>query len=65
MKIYIHEGPGHYVGSVVIVIANNYNDARDIISRRLDDMGLEKENLSIIELEIEDGKIIFCKSGDY
>lgn len=65
MKIYIHEGPGYYVGSVVIVIANNYNDARDIISRRLDDMGLEKENLSIIELEIEDGKIIFCKSGDY
>ena len=65
MKIYIHEGPGHYVGSVVIVIANNYNDARDIISRRLDDMGLEKENLSIIEKNIIDGQIVFCSNGDY
>lgn len=65
MKLYIHTGPGHYVGSVVIVTANNYDDARDIISRRLDDMGLEKENLSIIEKDIIDGQIVFSSSGDY
>lgn len=65
MKLYIHTGPGHYVGSVVIVIANNYDDARDIISRRLSDMGLEKEDLSIIERDIIDGQIVFCSSGDY
>jgi hypothetical protein len=65
MKLYIHEGPGHYVGSVVIVVSDNYETAYEIISKRLDDMGLNKENVSIIEKEIINNEIVFSKSGDY
>jgi hypothetical protein len=65
MKLYIHEGPGHYVGSVVIVVSDNYETAYEIISKRLDDMGLNKENISIIEKEIINNEIVFSKSGDY
>jgi hypothetical protein len=65
MKLYIHEGPGHCVGSVVIVVSDNYETAYEIISKRLDDMGLNKENISIIEKEIINNEIVFSKSGDY
>ena len=59
MKLYIHEGLGHYVGSVVIVFSDNYETAYEIISKRLDDMGLNKENISIIEKEIINNEIVF------
>ncbi len=39
MKLYIHEGPGHYVGSVIIVVSDNYETAYEIISKRLNEMG--------------------------
>jgi hypothetical protein len=64
MKLYIYEGPGHYIGSVIIVASDNYETAYNIISKRLDEMQLYKENISIVEKDINNG-IIYSNSGDY
>jgi hypothetical protein len=65
MKIYIHTGKGHYIGSVIIVASESYESAYNIIKIRLSQMGLESEDPQIVEMEIEDDKIIYCQSGDY
>jgi hypothetical protein len=49
MKIYIHEGNGHYIGSCVIVVSDNLENAKGLIRQSLDDMGLSDEELSITE----------------
>jgi len=65
MKIYIHEGKGHYIGSCVIVVSDNLENAEDIIGQSLYDMGLPDEELSITEKEISNGIIVLKQSGDY
>jgi len=65
MKIYIHTGKGHYIGSVIIVASESYESALPLIKGRLSQMGLDEETPQIMEMEIEDGKIIYCQSGDY
>jgi len=65
MKIYIHEGKGHYIGSCVIVVSDNLENAEDIIGQSLYDMGLPDEELSITEKEISNGIIVLEQSGDY
>jgi hypothetical protein len=65
LKLYIHTGNGHYVGSSVIVVSDNYETAASIIRNELNEMGLGDEELSIIEKEIVNNKIVFSRSGDY
>lgn len=65
MKIYIHEGKGHYVGSCVIVVSDNLENAEGLIRQSLDNMGLSDEELSITEKEISNGIIVWNESGDY
>ena len=65
MKIYIHEGKGHYIGSCVIVVSDNIENARGLIRQSLDDVGLSNEELSITEKEISNGIIVWKESGDY
>ena len=65
MKIYIHEGKGHYIGSCVIVVSDNLENARGLIRQSLDDVGLSNEELSITEKEISNGSIVWKESGDY
>jgi hypothetical protein len=65
MKIYIHEGKGHYIGSCVIVVSDNLENARGLIRQSLDDVGLSNEELSITEKEISNGIIVWKESGDY
>ena len=65
MKLYIHEGKGHYIGSCVIVISDNLENAKVLIRQSLNDMGLLNEELSIIDKEIKSNIIVLEQSGDY
>lgn len=65
MKIYIHEGRGHYIGSAVVVIAENLSIAEELIREQLNNMGLDFEPLSISEEELVANKIVYSDSGDY
>ena len=65
MRIFIHKGNGHYIGSVVVVSAETITDAVEIIEKYLIDNGLSNEALNIEEIEINDASIIYAQNGDY
>ena len=65
MRIYIHEGKGHYMGSCVIVVSDNSENAKDLIRQSLNGMGLSDEELLITEKEISNNIIVWKESGDY
>ena len=65
MKIYRHTGPGHYIGSCIVVVANCLNEAEAHISALLRKNGLKDEKLNIEELEIYAGKKVVEINGDY
>lgn len=64
-KIYKHEGPGHYIGSCIIVIAEDEYEASDLIRTELDSMGLHNEVINMVEMSIKKQKIIYAYDGDY
>lgn len=67
MKIYIHKGPGMYIGSVIIVTAKSRRKARALIRKQLKALGLNLEaaDISIVEvLELKEG-VVFAFDGDY
>ena len=65
MKIYIHEGNGHYVGRCVIVVSDNLENAKGLIRQSLDGMGLSDEEISITEKEISNDIVVWKENGDY
>ena len=65
MKIYIHEGPGYYIGSTVVVVSENIETAEKLIRASLDKMGLCDEKLSIVEINIKKNSVVYTASGDY
>ena len=65
MKLYIHEGKGHYIGSCVMVVSDNLEAAKGLIRQSLNSMGLSDEELSITEKEIKNNTIVLEQSGDY
>ena len=54
-----------YIGSCVIVISDNLENAKVLIRQSLNDMGLLNEELSIIDKEIKSNIIVLEQSGDY
>ena len=65
MKIYIHEGQGHYVGSCVVAVSDSLETAKSLIRQSLNGMGLSDEELLITEKEISNNIIVWKESGDY
>jgi hypothetical protein len=65
MKIFKHEGPGYYIGSLVVVVCETEEDAKELIRGYLDKTGLKDEVLNISEFEIKNFTIICTKNGDY
>lgn len=65
MRIYKHEGQGHYIGSCIVVVADSMRQARKMIKEKLDEMGLTKEGLEIKSIGIKAGTIVVAQSGDY
>lgn len=64
MKIYKHTGSGFYIGSLVIVIAENYEMAKWLIETELISIGLNGEQLNITEADIKEG-VVYSENGDY
>ena len=64
MKIYKHEGKGHYIGSCVIVISESLEDANKLIRKELDSIGLSGEVLEVKEVLPNNG-LIYSNNGDY
>lgn len=65
MKIYKHEGPGHYIGSCIIVLANSYGEAIHMIKDELIKTGLPDDELNVESFEINQTKFIYKHNGDY
>jgi hypothetical protein len=65
MTLYIHEGCGHYIGSLVVCFAKTDEQAAQIVREYLDSHGLPKEPLNIrIANDYECG-IVYAQDGDY
>ena len=58
MKLWIHEGKGHYIGSVVIVEAPDWESARLIVRAELDRSGLKDEPLAVKQLNVVKNKVL-------
>lgn len=64
MKIFKHEGPGFYIGSCVIVTAEDITAAEILIRKQLSSMHLADERLEIVEVDASNG-VIYSYNGDY
>jgi hypothetical protein len=65
LKIFKHNGRGHYLGSYIIVVAKDIDQATEIIRLKLIDLGLPNELPLVFEYEIEEGMFIHIDDGDY
>lgn len=68
MKIYIYEGEGVCIGSCIIVISDSLKNAKTLIRKSLDKMGLNNKEISITDItekEISNNTIIYEADGDY
>ena len=65
MKIYQHNGAGHYIGSMFTVIEQNSHDAELHISKLLLEHGLRDEKLNIKTIPLKQGTVITAVDGDY
>lgn len=63
-KIYKWNGRGVYLGAVVIVLADNKKDAKELIETELNKNRLSLNDSDKIE-EITNSKIIYFYDGDY
>ena len=66
MKIYEHNGVGHYIGSHIVVLAKSKKTAVKMIRKELDESGLENEEIDDITTHLLDKpKVISSEDGDY
>ena len=65
MRIYKHEGRGHYIGSVIIVVARDARRARKMIRERLDAAGLKEEEIELESFPVTDEREILNHDGNY
>lgn len=65
VSVWVHEGKGHYIGSVVIVHATNQPEAEAMIRKQLDASGLQAEPLKVTEIVLRGFCSIYFDNGDY
>lgn len=67
MNIYIHNGAGHYIGPVVIVLAPSLAIAEAMIRQELDLVGLKEEELDVCQMGIgvSSTRLVYSYNGDY
>ncbi|MBD2705516.1 hypothetical protein IC229_33200 [Spirosoma sp. BT702] len=66
-RLYVHEGKGHYIGSVVVVIAHSESEGWQLIRDYLDSNGLsEPVNMTkTVNLTSIHSELIYAQNGDY
>jgi RAB protein geranylgeranyltransferase component A len=67
IRLFIHRGKGHYIGSTIIVKAKDSSDAEILIRSQLDAVGLIGEEIQIEEIIIskDSNQVIYVNNGDY
>lgn len=66
LKIFIHKGNGHYIGSSVTVLATDMEEAAIMIRKELDENGLKDEAISITRVvPLDKAKVVDVINGDY
>jgi hypothetical protein len=65
LNFYLHQGLGHYVGSTIIVSAENIGEAETMIREILDTGGLADEELNVSLLSSLKSEAIHVDLGDY
>ena len=65
MKFFKHEGDGHWIGSCVIVCADDLDTAKGLIRSELNSSGLWDEQLDVEEMNINPNHVVYFHSGDY
>lgn len=63
--LWIHRGAGHYIGSSVLVCAENRIVAETLIRKQLDKVGLKNEPLEVSEVPLQQNSVITWDNGDY
>ena len=59
------KGPGHHIGSLVIVSADSRVVAEEAIRNQMDKAGLSSEPLNVEVVELENGRVLHFDDGDY
>ena len=65
MNLYKHEGSGHYIGSYMIVWADTLIEAKTLIRIELDEAGLQKERVDVVEVPMVRNSFVLSVNGDY
>jgi hypothetical protein len=68
VRVYVHEGSGHWIGSCIVVLAESPLQAVEMIRKELDDGGLPNEPVTIQglrEYTLNQPKLIHVDNGDY
>jgi hypothetical protein len=63
-KLWIHTGPGHYLGCTIIVQAETLEKAAFIVRKELDGMGWSNAAIHLEELVVKEG-VVYSDNGDY
>ena len=66
MKLYVHTGKGHCIGSHAIAWAGSKKTAEKLIREALDSGGLKGEPLDVVCVgALESPMLIYFDNGDY
>jgi hypothetical protein len=65
LSIFVHEGPGHWIGSTVVCLARTEEDAATIVRNYLDSHGLTKEAVAVRAVSDYGPGIVYAQDGDY
>ena len=65
MKLWIHQGNGHYVGSICVVLADTKEDAEALVSAQLISSGLTNELPDVTEYKRKNNTVVYFDDGDY
>ena len=68
MKVYTHQGNGHYVGSVIVVAATSLKEAKELVRKELDSCFLKDEKLNVklvLQKNDVESRVLLSIDGEY
>lgn len=65
MKVYYVEHKGKYIGGYTLIVAENEDEAKKIIKRKLREENLDDTYMGIYEVDSKSKGIFYFYNGDY
>lgn len=66
LRLWVHEGVGHYVGSCYMCMAETEERATELIRAALDEAGLKAEQIKSLQWRRTDVEgVLYRNDGDY